>query len=125
MFTWRLRILTIILFALVLVHRGHNLGHAKNGILGTSVGKNISDERSLASVCSENADLGCGIAEKAHVLENCHSILGLTKILHEVRHRHRFSFAFVVAYIDELVVVLKTSVCSQELVCCLNMRQVA
>ena len=60
---------------------------AEGGVAGATGLNDIRDERALAVVRRQNADLFCRVAAQPHVLVHCHHLLRLPQVLcgHEVR----------------------------------------
>lgn len=57
-------------------------GAAKGGMRGAAALDDVSDERLLAVVGGEDADLGGGVPQQPHVLVQRHQVLRLAQVLH-------------------------------------------
>lgn len=76
--------------------------------------QHVSNQCALSSVRGQDADSFCWVPEQSHVHEQRDCVLCLAEILDEMGGWLALAFAFVIGYVDELVVICEASICSDE-----------
>lgn len=114
---WRVEVggLTVVLLALVLVHRGDHLRPPEERVVPALCVEDVVDEPALARVRGQDGDPVRGVVEQPHVHEQRDGVLGLAQVDQPVRGGLRLAAALVVRHVDELVLVLEAGVGGLEL----------